>query len=356
MLTVEHQARMADGIYLGLPDRVYHGALALSSHGVRHLQVSTLDYWMHCAALNPEYEDLATREDTEAKQIGVAFDCRIIEGHAEFDRRFAAALDPREYPEAVRTNDEIVARIIDAGGPTRGYSGKRKEELIRILAEWAPQTPIWETLVRSHQMANEGKVMLPPEIVRRIEIASAMIWNHPDLCKAFTGGVPKPCVFWEDPATGVPCKAQFDYWKPRALVDLKSYATLDMPLDRAIARAFVRYRYDIQCAFYLRAWEQAKRLIAKGLVFGPYDPVLFEQLAEAPDITFLFVWQSKGMAPVAKGKALPANSGTIYIANSEIETAITSWARCWETHGPDPWIQIDPIETWDDSDFPFSYR
>ena len=355
-IVVDHPDRMHDGVYLGLEESRYHAAFALSSHGIGHLRVSGLDYWMHTQALNPDYQSLVTATETEAMLIGRAYDTRIIEGHEAFDRRFAAKLDPRDWPTAVRTKDDLLLAIADAGGPTAGMKNKLKGELIKILAQHDPKALIWETIESGHAAANDGKILLPAEIVHRIEIAAQMIEHHPDISKAFTGGIPQPSIFWTDPRTGIPCKARFDYWKPHAIVDLKSYEATGMPLDRAINRAFVRYRYDVQAALYLRAREEARLLIQNGLVFGEADPELIAALAAAEEATMLFVWQCKGPAPVVRGKVLLANSGTLYVANTQIDESMLIWARYWETCGVDPWIEESPITTWSDEDFFFPMR
>lgn len=356
MITVNHPARMASGVYLGLDETLYHQAFALSSHGVRHLQTSTLDYWMHTPALNPRYQELVTETETEAQLIGRAYDTRIIMGHEAFDAQFAAKLDQKDFPGSRRTMAEIIEAIKAAGGPERGYSGKNKPELVAMLLQYDPEAQIWDHLVAAHEATHAGKTMLPAPIVERIEIAASMIEHHPQLCKAFTEGVPQPSIFWEDPQTGVPMKARMDYWKPLVIVDLKSFDPMGRPLETGIARSFVNYRYDLQAALYLRAWEQAKRLIREDKLFGGDDPAILEEHLLANEMTFLFVWQAKGPAPVAIGKILPAQSGTLYIANSEIDTAIRQWAECWERYGTDPWRDERPISAWSDEDFPFRMR
>ncbi len=351
-ISVDHPNRIPDGIYFGLDDEAYHRAFALSSHGIKRLRQSTLDFWVR-SPLNPAGGVVDT--DTEAWKIGRAYDARIVEGRAVFDRRFGAAFDRDDYPAALRTNDELIAAIGAAGGPARGMKGKRKEELIATLAEYDPTALIWDTLVRGHQEANIGKELLPRAVMDRIEIAAAMIEQHPQLCKAFTGGMPQVSIFWEDAETGVPCKARLDYLKHKAIVDLKSYENArGMPILDAIARAYGFYEYNIQARFYSEAADQCRELIENGQFWGAVAPRFIDALQDAHDKTFLFVFQQKGPAPVARGWVPPR--GSLDVAHMYIAEAKETFAHCWRTFGTDPWVDVADVYTADDAEIPMVNR
>lgn len=357
MITVEHPARRHNGLFLNLSDDDYHQSLGLSSHGVSNLRVSPMHYWVYAQALNPDYLSLRSAEETQAMIVGRAYETFILGGREEFSRWFYGGLDRLDYPEAVKTNKEIINRIIERGGPQKGYSGKKKETLIKMLTDpvhpWAePDALIWEVLEKGHAAANQGKIMLPTETVRQIEIAAAMINLDPDLAPLIQGGVAKPCVFWEEP-NGVPCKAQFDYWTPSSITDIKTYNDRGRDLDRAIRAAFKAYRYDWQEAFYHRAWRYARRFIQNGMVYGEFDDGLLDRMAMANDITVTFIFQCKGFAPVAKGKALPAISQIRSEATRDIEETIQKWSKCWEMFGEERWIPTYGVETWSDEDFAY---
>jgi hypothetical protein len=52
--------------------------------------------------------------------------------------------------------------------------------------------------------------------------AAAAITSNPHLARAFMGGAAEVSVFWVKDV--VPLKARFDYFKPRAVIDLKGFA------------------------------------------------------------------------------------------------------------------------------------
>ena len=346
-VSVAHPLVREPGVYFGMPEDEYHRAFALSATGIKHLRISPLDFWAR-SPLNAE----RAAEESEARIIGRAYHKRIIEGEAAFEAIYAAELDPAEYPEALRTNEELKTAIERAGGPAAKLGTMRKAELIARLLQYDPGALVWDRLVAAHQERHAGKIRLPALAIGRIEIAAAMIEKHPQLSKAFSGGMPEVSVFWHDENTGVPCKARFDYLKPRAIVDLKSYEnTIGLPVRKAIARCVANYRYHIQAAFYLEGAKAASELVAEGRVFGIVDPGFPRALAEAQERHFLFVFQQKGPAPLARGMVL-APGLTLDIGREEIAEATHLFAHCWRTYGADPWLDTSEIETFDSTEFP----
>ncbi len=68
--------------------------------------------------------------------------------------------------------------------------------------------------------------------------------------------------------------------------------------------------------------------------------------------TFLFVWQAKGPAPLARGKTLPREGMTFRVGQTECESAKMKYRECQEKFGADPWVDNAKIEAFDDSDIP----
>ncbi len=345
-ISVKHQAVHESGIFFGLPEDQYHGALALSSSGIRNMRISTLDYWTE-SVLNPDREDA----DTIALRDGRAYDKRIVEGKAAFDALYAPELDPAKHPTALRTNEQLAAALTELG--IKASKATRKAELIAKLADVDPAVPVWDTIRAEHEARFPGRTFLPAETIRQIEVAAAMISGHPQLCRAFTGGLPQVSVFWRD-ETGVPLKCRFDYLKPLAIVDLKSFADINrIPVRRAIALAVASHSYHIQAGLYLRGGHQARQFAREGRVFGDVDRGFIKGLAEQSEPhTFLFVFQKKGPAPVARGMVLREGS-VLDIARMEIAQAMHQFAECWQSFGAtSPWVDITDIETFDDLEFP----
>lgn len=333
-----------NGIFFGMSEEEYHAANALSASGIKWLRVSPLDYWAR-SPMNPDREP---EKDSAAKIVGKAYHKRILEGSTAFGALYAPEIDPKAYPKAVRTVDDIKEALTVCGVKPRG---KVKADYIAQLAEADPGVPIWDDLVEAHAFKHHGKMLLPADLIRKIEISAAMIEKHPDLKKAFTGGHPEVSIFWTDPEFGIPMKSRLDYLKRAAVVDLKTFENVNgMPIDKAIARTIANYKYHIQARLYLDAVREARKHIKAGRVFGRVEPAFLDAVAKSDGHTFLFVFQQKGVAPIARGMILP--SITLDMGQVEIEDAKRRYAECRETFGADPWIDASPVREFDSTEFP----
>lgn len=335
---------MENGVYFGLDEDAYHAAFALSASGVKNLRISTLDFWAR-SSLNPDQED----GDTDAKVIGRAYHKRIVEGREAFQAAYAAELDAKEYPNAIRTVEDLKEAL--AGLGVTVASKDKKPALIAKLLEADGGAVIWEHLLSEHGKKNAGRQFLGSKIISRIEISAAMIENHPQLGMAFKGGYPEVSIFWTDPEHLIPMKARLDRLKLKAITDLKTFENVQgMPVDRAIARAIASYKYHIQGRHYLDAVREAKSLIRAGRVFGDVDKAFLDGLVASPGQEFLLVFQQKGVAPLARGILLPPT--VLDIGAAELSDAKKTFAECWEKYGTDPWVDVSHVRTFDSTEFP----
>ena len=333
-----------EGVVFGMSAEDYHKVRALSASGVKQLLVSPMDFWARHWSETPPDED-----DKDWAVIGDAYHTRIVEGVETFRRRYAAHLDKADYPNALVTMDEIRAEL-----KARGLKvGGNKDELIERLLESDPNYEVWDRIEAQHRAANEGRTFLSRDLIGRIEIAAAMIEKNPVLSQAFRGGVPEVSIFWRDADTGCPKKARIDYLKPKAIVDLKTFANQrGKPLDRAIAFAIAEHKYYIQAAHYYDAADQIAGLVKRGLVSGEAPPGFVDAVSANDERTFLFVFQQKGIAPVARGKIMARNIGSISVGQSIIADATRRFLDCLERFGDDPWIDDAPVSAIDDSELP----
>lgn len=332
------------GVHFGMDEDAYHAAFALSSSGIKHLRASPLNFWAS-SVLNPLRED----SDTEAKTIGKAYDKRIVEGAKAFYAEYAPALDPKDYPNALRTNEDLKEALAKCGQAVKGAPNKAK--LIEALEQADPSVQIWERIASAHGAKHAGRILLAPWLIQKIEIAAAMIEKHPQLGKAFSGGYPQVSVFWTDEESGVPCKARFDYLKRAAIVDLKTFENVhEMPIKRAIARSIANYKYHIQARFYLDAVQEARKLISAGAVHGEVEQPFLDAIVGNDEHKFMFLFQQKGPAPIAQGWLLPEM--TLGAARVDIEDAKRVFKENWDHYGADPWLDRSEVQTFDPTDFP----
>ena len=296
-----------DGIHFGLDAEVYHAIPALSASGIKNLLISGPDFWYRCPWLNPDFEE--EEEDTLARIAGRAYHTRILEGRNAFYGAYAETFSAPNYAlKTIEDMSEALAKVA-----ITLPSKAKKPDYIAAVRVHCPDELIFDDLREKHHAKHEGKEFLQADLIAKIEKAAAMIENHPEISRCFTGGYPEVTVIWTE--DGIRFKARFDYLKPRAIVDLKTFANfLNKPIDSAIYSAMGSGKYHIQAAFYIRAFQKARSFCTadKNGAYGLFwddahsNDKWYADLAACEDPGFYFVFQQKGPAPLAARKEIPA--------------------------------------------------
>ena len=348
---------MIDGVYFGLSDESYHKEPRLSASGIKNLLVSPMDFWVR-SWLNPQPKDEDDQPEWALK--GRGYHKRICEGKDAFYSAYAPELDPKDFPDALIKADQLKAACAALNLPVSGT----KEVLSGRLREWGNQN-IWDDIVANHATANKGKVIIPADWIYDIELGAACIEKHPTLSKCFQGGFPEVSIFWtadveSNDGSGevfqIPMKMRADYLKIAAIIDLKSFANqMKKPIDRAVYYDIAARKYHIQAAVYYEGTERAQELIHQNkvtVVSGPTPPADWLAKVGAADKTFAFVFQQKGIAPVACGYVMPRHLGLISVARAQVREAQQLFHDCQERFGDLPWIMDREMQEIGDTDVP----
>lgn len=340
---------MKEGIYFNLPDDEYRAAPAMNYSSIKALLKSRLYYWVTNPELNPDYEK---QEDSEAMLLGRAYHTRILEGEAEFRRLYAPKFIS-ERDDLLVSSTDITARLKELG--VKGYSGKRKAELIDMLVEHSPDdaSRVLDILVAEYIKQNDGCAFLPLEWIKKIELSAQIIENDAHLSKCFKGGYPEVSIFWHDNELKADMKIRVDYLKTRATNDLKSFSNMnDKPFDTAMIHEVSNRKYFIQAALYLRGVEKAKQLASEGKFYGNVSEKWIEAFCASPAHDFTFIFQEKGIAPCASALTHSHSSLMNDSALMIIRQVMEDWHYCREKFGKAPWMdEREPITAADD-DYP----
>lgn len=341
---------LGPGVYFDLDEDTYHASFGLSYSGIKHFRISPYDWWVR-SALNPQQAEVSEEEDSVAKTMGQAFDARIICGKDYFYSKYAEAIshsDP-EFKDCLRTTDDMRGWLEDMGLPKSG----KKEALILRIQQTSPLTRIWEIVEKGYYDAHPGKQFLDLDLIVKIEMAAAMIERHPELSQALRGGAPQVSVVWYCEKTGVLCRARFDYLKPKVITDLKTLQPRDdQPLEMSIGKEIGHRKYYIQAAYYLEAASKIAGFIKAGKVYGKAPDGLLEQLAKNHKKEWLWIFQLKGPAPVAKGRLLRSESHVLQLGQIEVDNAKHLFRHCLDKYGAEPWVAPEPIIAMDEANIP----
>lgn len=228
-----------------------------------------------------EPEDISGRE---AVLIGSAAHCLVLEPD-EFDQRYRQPWTPP--PGAVETTAQMTDALRAAG--VKGYSGKKRDDLIAMLAEHCPDVQIADDLRAEFEATDQRTELGAAAYDRVLDIAAAVRTDRQAaaiLADAVGFEVPG---YWTDPATGVACKRKLDIELPAGLADLKTCACpYDFGqrlryADTTTLLQFLHYRTGGQV---LRGLSESVYIIAVGstpphdVVVYRLDPDLLERAAD----------------------------------------------------------------------------
>ena len=215
--TVLKVVELTPGAYHGVPEDVYHALPYVSS--------SFLKKFKDCPA-----SALLPVEKTACMELGSALHCYILEKET-FNSRYTTM-----FESELNKN-----------------SNAYKEEAAKFNA------------------ANTGKTILPSHTskVQTMDVIKgvhASLQAHPAAFKLLSQeGLSEVTLIWDDPITGLRCKARLDFYTEGIIADLKK--TADVLKFR---NALVSFNYDIQSAWYLDG-AHANDLAAEKFAFIAYE-------------------------------------------------------------------------------------
>ncbi len=315
-------------VVFGMPEDEYHAHPAFSSSGARQLLVSPLTFWA-ASRMNPHHEET----ETDAKEYGKAYHKLVLEGLEAFEAAYAPSLDAADYPNHLKSGDQLKEKCGDLGLPKHG---KLSDMAARIRAV-DKEVPLFEEVLAEHELKYKGRTYLSKKEWRQLAFAWKVL-QESRVGALLTGGHPEVSIFWTDGQTGVKCKARIDYLKPNHAIDSKSFSNVQArPVPEAVGTSITNYKYPIQGRMYIDGLEQVMRNID--------DPRLGNRNAA---VTFSFLFQESGAAPNIEVRDFtqwdPEGRPNAYwvLAESRYRMAIEQHANMYGQFGEQPWIL--PVE------------
>lgn len=140
----------------------------------------------------------------------------------------------------------------DLGGVVHALVLRSGDERIRIIdaTDWRAK---WAQDARKAAWAAGLTPINRTEFLQATKIAGA-VRRHPLASSIFTNGQAEVSLYWDDPETGVPCRARVDYLRPDMIVDLKT-ARYGSGTADAFGRYAASYNYPMPAAVYTEAVE-----------------------------------------------------------------------------------------------------
>lgn len=314
---------MEPGIYYDMPEEDYHADLALSSSAIKNILVSPLNYWVN-SRHNPNYKE----KDSPSMLVGRAYHTRILEGADKFYSLYAAELNEDDYPDAVKSSDDLRTLCGDLELPKSGTIAAMSANIRKA----APSIQLWHFIKEEHAQKTDGKDLLPKETIEQIELAATRISGNEFLNKAIIEGSKEVSLFWTDDKTGVKMKARFDCIYDNIIIDLKTFSNqYNLDPQRKVSRTITEDLYFVQPHCYL---EGARKMIGRSH-------------------RFIFVFIQKGAVTEVLPREFLDGTDYFYLTHDKYRYGVNLYNNCVGKYGYDkPWFDDTNLREFTDYDFP----
>lgn len=319
------------GIHFNVPDDVYFAQDALGSTDKKELAIDPVEW---------QFKRLhGENKDTKAKIWGSGLHCRVLEGRAAFAERFRALPAKTSIEGLLITRDDYTDFLKRAAVYFK--SSDTKPVLAKLIREVDADAPIWDDIVAEFERDVPERNRVSTDMVDEINLAAEWMQADPMIAPimedgTFQFGSPELTVIYE--LDGVRCRARFDYMIPGRILDLKRYSPWRNgdPLV-GITQAIGNFRYDLQAADYLKAFDQGVKLYRAGKVFGaePYDHYLDKTFGTAKRPKWVWVFVKGEGAPQPRVVELPHNLTVFKVAETQVDLAVERYRQNVETYGLD---------------------
>lgn len=253
---LDAQGELTEGIYLEMPNDVYHALPALSSSKLKKFIDSPAHYYR-------EYLSNITRKRTTAMQntfdAGTHAHTLVLEPQGYYQRNFRDVM-PIDYPDALHTAVQIEEQLVTLG---LKKSGTKAEKITRLVAA-DPTAAVFEAIqqreydkqgVKSTEVVEGeevitygGKIPVDGQVWDDAHRAAKTTRNHSEANAYLSNGLPEVAIIHRCPDTKLMLKVKFDWLRfDDEAVDLKT--TLSTRPEKFL-RQLNDLHYDGQQEFY----------------------------------------------------------------------------------------------------------
>jgi len=274
---LDANGNIIEGIYLDLPNDIYHALPALSSSKLKDFIKSPALYFRNYVSKVERKRTTAQKNTFDAGTHGHTL---ILEPQGYYNQFFRDIV-PSDMPDAINTAVEIEEKLVELGLPKSGSKAQKAERLTKYVNEVVPtldpNVPEQASLIEKAQ----GIKIFDVERIKHLESygapaegkwegedvttyggkvpVDAVVWDdahrvlkttreHEEADQYFQFGLPEVAIFSRCPLTGLMLKVKFDWLRfDDMAVDMKT--TLSVKPQKFL-RQVEDLNYDIQQEFY----------------------------------------------------------------------------------------------------------
>jgi exodeoxyribonuclease VIII len=109
-----------------------------------------------------------------------------------------------------------------------------------------------------------GRELITEDDFNQIKLMSESLKHNKQIFELISGAKYEKSIYWNDPHTGLLCKARPDVWQSGFIVDLKTSINAGF---REFQRSLYSYGYHIQCAMMYEAFKNVFNIEMRDFIF-----------------------------------------------------------------------------------------
>lgn len=148
---------------------------------------------------------------------------------------------------------------------------------------------------QNYLLENKNKIQLSDEDFLRLDYMYSRLGNNEEALGLLTRGKAEVTALWQDSRLDVRCKAKMDYVRPdHIILDLK---TTHNSSAEGFVKSVIDYRYYVQAAFYISAYDHITGVIPKFKIIAcetdaPYNVQVYDLNEEWIELGFIAFYEN----------------------------------------------------------------
>ena len=261
-LFINQDDELINGIYIGIPNKIYHSLPTLSS--------SMVKVYKECPALyRRQYVQNIQRKRTLTTQRTLdagTYTHEIVLEPEQFVNSYYRGIIAAEYPHALSTLDQLKKRAKELK-ITKGLSSK--ETLVKSISKKAPEQPLFALIEQEHDQFHErqNKKKIDPIVFDDAIRCAMTILTHDDAgpLLRIEEGLPEVTFIYDCPTTRLKKRTRFDFLRfDNTAVDLKTTRSTE---SHSFSKDAVNMGYGIQELMYRESYAVMTRKELDSFIF-----------------------------------------------------------------------------------------
>lgn len=244
-LFLDESGELIDGIYIGIPNEIYHSLPTLSSTMVKKYKTAPALY-------KRAYIDKVERKRSKTTEYTLdagTYSHELVLEPEGFSDSYYRGVIANEYPKALDSMEELRAKAKELG-----LKGASKDALVKAIREKDASVLLFKDIEAEHDEFYSDKERIDPVVYDDAIRCAHSILTHEDAAPLLCPdeGLPEVSLIYNCPVTGLKKRTRFDFLRfDNIAVDVKTTRSTD---QSSFTKDVINMGYGIQEVMYRESY------------------------------------------------------------------------------------------------------